>query len=136
MRAFVAILLRAGFCHRLGGHPVSGAARAAVGGDAGAAGGLPARSRRRPGVQARRSCCPSSVRSRRRVIASAIYDDNNGHETELLWILETSALLGPSLGHWYAGKVVTPGLGVRAVGFAVGAAAFGSDDLDTARWGC
>lgn len=66
------------------------------------------------------------------LIASAIYDDNNGHETELLWILGTSALLGPSLGHWYAGKVVTPGLGVRAVGFAVGAAAFGSDDLDTA----
>lgn len=66
------------------------------------------------------------------LLASAMYGDTNEHETELLWILGTSALLGPSLGHWYAGKVITPGLGVRAVGFALGAAAFGADDLDSA----
>lgn len=27
--------------------------------------------------------------------------------------------LGPSFGQWYAGKVITPGLGARAVGFLV-----------------
>ena len=65
------------------------------------------------------------------LIASVAYGDHD-HDEEMLWILGTSALFGPSLGQWYAGKVITPGLGVRALGFALGAAAFGADDLDTA----
>jgi hypothetical protein len=53
-------------------------------------------------------------------------------EEAALWILGGSLLFGPSVGHWYAGKVLTPGLGVRALGFAIGAAAFGGNDVDDA----
>ncbi len=67
------------------------------------------------------------------LIAASIYGDEhyvgNDHDEEMLWIFAGSALIGPSIGHWYAGKVMTPGLGVRALGFALGAAAFGTDDL-------
>lgn len=44
------------------------------------------------------------------------------------------SVLGPSFGHWYAGKALTPGLAMRAGGLAVAAAgafgAFGSCEFD------
>lgn len=71
------------------------------------------------------------------LVAVSVFPDrdrvgNDDHEEAMLWVLAGSALLGPSVGHWYSGKVVTPGLGVRALGFALGAAAFGSNDFDEA----
>nr|MDQ3369165.1 hypothetical protein [Myxococcota bacterium] len=37
------------------------------------------------------------------------------------------SVLGPSLGHWYAGKALTPGLAIRLGGLAVaGAGALGA----------
>lgn len=47
----------------------------------------------------------------------------------LLLTIGASVLIGPSAGHWYAGKVVTTGLVVRALGFLAlsGAISAGGD---------
>lgn len=59
-------------------------------------------------------------------------DDGNDREDTMITVMLGSVLVGPSIGHLYAGKLVTPGLGVRALGFALGLAAAGTDDLDDA----
>ena len=38
-------------------------------------------------------------------------------------------LIGPSIGHLYAGKLFTPGLGVRALGFGLAMAAFDDESI-------
>lgn len=62
------------------------------------------------------------------ILAAAMYGDSDGdhNEDEMLTIMTTSALIGPSIGHLYAGKLITPGLGVRAVGYLLTMAAFES----------
>jgi hypothetical protein len=44
----------------------------------------------------------------------------------------TSVMIGPSVGHVYAGKFLTAGLAVRTLGFAVAMSATSTDDLGDA----
>jgi hypothetical protein len=43
--------------------------------------------------------------------------DGNGQYQHLDWTVLVSGMIGPSVGHIYAGKVLTPGLVVRTLGF-------------------
>ncbi len=56
--------------------------------------------------------------------AAAVFrdDDGNGQYPDALWAIGgVAVLIGPSVGHWYAGKYFTLGLVARATGFALGA---------------
>ncbi len=70
------------------------------------------------------------------LVATAVWNDSNRggvgeeHDEDMLWVVGASLLLGPSVGHWYSGKVLTPGLGVRALGYALIAAGVDDDSDD------
>jgi hypothetical protein len=68
------------------------------------------------------------------LLATMVYGNRSESEREdvVAKIALTSVMIGPSVGHIYAGKFLTLGLGVRVVGFAVAMSAVSADDLGDA----
>jgi hypothetical protein len=68
------------------------------------------------------------------LLATMVYGNRSENEREDVVgkIALASVMIGPSVGHIYAGKFLTIGLGVRVAGFAVAMSATQSDDLGDA----
>lgn len=68
------------------------------------------------------------------LIATLVMSSSNESDREdvIGKIALTSVMIGPSVGHMYAGKFLTPGIAVRTLGFAVAMTAASADDLGDA----